>query len=151
MNEPRKPGRPKRHLEESHHFHAASDAKLVIDDVTEETLIAEIEEIVENPALVMPVAYIESPVEEKIQELVAESLVNLNGWQSLDAEVAVQIAPRNGMAVRLSETPDGDGVLGFWRRTRAFNGKRYAETGKWIDFHTGTDISFQPKYWKERF
>lgn len=94
---------------------------------------------------------IESPIEEKIHQLVDSA--SLNGWHSIDTKIVLQMPPRNGMGVKLSETPEGDGVLALWKKTRKFANPthRWEESGKWVDFHSGMDISFQPKYWKERF
>lgn len=93
----------------------------------------------------------ESPIEEKIHQLVDNA--NLNGWHPIDTEIVIEMPPRNGMGVRLSEFPEGEGVLAVWKKTRKFANTthRWQESGKWVDFHSGMDITFQPKYWKERF
>lgn len=92
---------------------------------------------------------LESPVEEKIHDLVEEKIDNapINGWHP------IHTAPRNGMPVKLVEKPEGDSVLCVWKKTRAFANptKRWEITGKWVNFISGLDISFIPKYWQERF
>lgn len=93
----------------------------------------------------------ESPVEEKIHELM--DAASLNGWESIDTKIVIKMPPRNGMPIRLSENPDEHGVLAMWKKTRKFANTthRWMESGKWVDFQSGMDISFIPKYWKERF
>lgn len=93
----------------------------------------------------------ESPIEEKIHELVENSL--LNGWNIIEPDVVLNSPPRNGIPIRLSEEYNGEGVLAFWKKERAFanSTKRWEEHGVWRDFYTGMVISFKPKYWKERF
>lgn len=101
-------------------------------------------------AQVVEESYAESPVEQKIHQLV--DTASLNGWQPIESDSNIT-PPRNGMAVRLSETPAGDGVVAFWKRERAFANatKRWQEHGVWRDFHTGAKVDFEPKYWKERY
>ncbi len=130
MNEPRRAGRPKKHLENEHHFHAAGDMDLSVDEDVDEPAGGI---MVENEPAVSAVSTLSE------------------GWNLLETEIVLKQPPRNGMPIFLSETGDGEGVLGFWKRTRAFNGKRYEETGKWVDFQTGANIFFKPQYWKARF
>lgn len=73
-----------------------------------------------------------------------------NGWKSIDSDIILHELPRNGMPVRLSEFPEGNGTLSFWKRTRSFQAKRWQDTGKWCDFMTGSTLIFDPKYWKGR-
>lgn len=127
----------------------ASDEALSSDSASAEP----IEAIVENPTLPMNAISTESPVEEKIHELVAGQ-VNFNGWHPiLESDMVINLPPRNGNPVRLSETPDSEGVIAFWKRERAFANatKRWQEHGVWRDFYTGMKIDFEPKYWKDRF
>ncbi len=88
--------------------------------------------------------------QEITQSLYAD---NLNGWHSIETDIVLKSPPRNGMAVKVSETPDSEGVVVFWKRLRAFANatKRWQETGAWCNFHTGQKIPFEPKYWKERY
>lgn len=95
------------------------------------------------PEKILPTSRItESPVEQKIHVLMDKPI---NGWYHIDS------ASKNGMPIRLSEKPEGDGTIAFWKRTRAFNAKRWQETGKWEDFITGGAIPFGPKFWRPRF
>ena len=181
MNEEKRRGRPpKDHLRDEHHFRtsdevaaagappaaAESDQADTTGSATmPQSISAEpiVEAVVENPTLapfvregldgIIPITPIsnESPIEEKIHQLVDNA--SLNGWHPIDTEIVLQMPPRNGMGVKLSETPDGDGVLAMWKKTRKFANTthRWAESGKWVDFHSGMDISFTPKYWKDRF
>lgn len=124
MNEPKKSGRPKKHPAEDLHFKPASETGLSgaeSDDSYEEDSDSE------------------------------SSLAN--GWNLIEEDISIKSPPRNGLPVRLSEKPEGDGILAFWKRLRAFanSTKRWQETGAWFDFHNGQQISFEPKYWKERF
>lgn len=195
MNEPRKVGRPRKHLEEDHHFKTAGDVSVVdngdeyISEPQVQPLNNNVEKNIEVPAEghnfitaqssgARVYEHINTNTEggahDKDEEINEESIdvsnddktlgvsslesdtleVNnaaLHGWNSIDTEIILKQPPRNGMPVRLSETPNGEGILAFWKRTRAFNGKRYAETGKWTCFQTGMNLSFEPKYWKERF
>lgn len=113
-----------------------------------------------------PVVKVESPVEDKIHVLMEQPRVYIaepqkvevspvaqHGWKSINTEVVLELPPRNGIPVYLSETPEGDGVLVFWKRVRAFanSTKRWQETGIWVDHNTGAKVSFEPKYWRERF
>lgn len=70
-----------------------------------------------------------------------------NGWYPIEG------ALRSGLPIRISETPNGEGTLARWKRTRAFANAthRWEATGKWEDFITGQEVSFTPKYWKTRF
>lgn len=105
----------------------------------------------------------ESPIEEKIYDLMAEQLRRIepegdnssnsdrmNGWNDIENTAILHGLPRNGMPVRLSVSPHGEGVLAFWKKTRAFHAKRWQETGVWCDFFTGVLLNFIPKYWKPR-
>lgn len=209
MNEPRKAGRPRKHLADEHHFQTAEERSFVelpenpiVENAEEtpqpasivseesvappvaDTILTE-EVVVENPthalsveqeimlqnnlAAASDIPYAEdvdqsshsseesiiskSPAEEKIQALMQShrGAIDLDGWHSMDTEIVLQQPPRNGMPIRLSEHPQGEGQLGFWKRTRAFNGKRFAETGKWVCFQSGMNLTFDPKFWKERF
>lgn len=126
-----------------------------------------VEAIVENP--IVPLAEIESvsqedmpivadateikesPIEEKIHQLVDNT--SLNGWHPIDTKIVLEMPPRNGMGVKLAENSNDKGILALWKKTRKFANAthRWQESGKWIDFHSGMDINFIPKYWKERF
>jgi len=209
MNEPRRPGRPKKHLADEHHFkhdettsndefNAGVDipfepsmADKIKENIEAEkqkiekelaTNIYSNEAVVENsivdaapsgdsaesefsPSLQTEDAKVaashqiqeESPVEKKIHQLMVDSHLTASnnsvaGWHSIDTEIVLKMPPRNGMPVKLSEIPEGDGVVGYWKKTRKFANAthRWQESGKWIDWFTGMDINFTPKYWKER-
>jgi hypothetical protein len=94
----------------------------------------------------------ESPIEEKIKQLAVRKSMG-EGWKSVDAQSVIELPPRNGMPVKLSQDGTDDGVIAFWKRTRAFANatKRWVETGAWYDFQTGARVAFEPRYWKERF
>ena len=93
----------------------------------------------------------ESPAEQKIEELVEAA--NLNGWHNIETEVVLELPPKNGTAVYVSDKPSGQGTLVVWKKTRAFANatRRWEATGVWIDFVSGIPIAFKPKYWKERY
>lgn len=172
------PGRPKKqHPAEDLHFRTSADpatavatpvaadadeagASSSVASSTESDAPAVIQEaVVENPgagyespaaisAQPQPpiISESESPVEQKIHQLVeAAQQVDLNGWQPIDT------CHHRGLPVRVTEIPAGDGTVAHWKRTRVFNGKRWEETGKWVDNMTGMDLPFPVKYWKDRF
>lgn len=88
----------------------------------------------------------ESPIEEKIHQLVdAVPLPPIDGWGNDMLE-----APIDGSRVMVSETGKDQGVLVYWRISRAIDRKnlRYVSRGRWTDFLSKIDISFAPKYWK---
>jgi hypothetical protein len=92
-----------------------------------------------------------SPAEQKIEALVEAA--NLNGWHNIETEVVLELPPKNGTAVYVSDKPSGQGTLVVWKKTRAFANatRRWEATGVWIDFVSGIPIAFKPKYWKERY
>lgn len=174
MNEPRKAGRPRKHLENEHHFRTSDDATTadaspvdaesdqadaIVDFTEPPSVSAEpIEDVVEIPIT----HHVGMEVDRSKDDVYKEEVVatyhyiepeNLNGWHPIDTEIVMEMPPRNGMPVRLSINNDSEGVLAVWKKTRKFANAthRWQESGKWIDFNTGLDISFAPKYWKERF
>lgn len=138
------PGRPKKHLEDQHHFQTSeSEAD---------------EAVVENPTMgyvesLVPETVIAPVIENSGQELVSvvknveysDAIEDDKGWSPIDTCV------HRGLPVLVSELPAGDGVLAHWKRTRAFNGKKWEDTGCWKDHQSGLDLSFPVKYWRERF
>lgn len=170
-DEKRRPGRPlTKHLHDNHHFKAESaiteespaveiaenpiveTAEVHSQEFTSEVnSLAVHVEIASNPVLESHITHAESPVEKKIHALMETA--SLNGWKLLETEVLINTPPRNGIPIKVSETTQGDGIIVFWKRLRAFANatKRWQENGAWIDFHTGMKIAFEPKYWKERF
>lgn len=170
MNEPKKMGRPRKHLEHEHHFQTSSEAAAAgappadanddqagaSVDLPQPSALAEpIESIVENPILQSPEPLnitldVVAPIVESLEGYPNDA-IDLQGWHALFEENAANRPPRNGMPVRLCETLDGPVVKAFWRRTRAFNGKKYEDTGLWTDYQTGMAIGFKPNYWKEPF
>lgn len=134
------PGRPKKHLEQEHHF--VADEPEAAEPVAESPII--------SPTLE------ETPTEENQFDVARanaishvtnapQDYVDDAGWHPIDT------FPKNGLPMRVSGISAGDGVLAIWKRTRVFNGKAWTDTGIWIDAQTGVDINFTPKYWKERF
>lgn len=101
----------------------------------------------------------ESPIEEKIHALVEQEKeekpqVELNGWHSIEKDChTANKPPLNGMPVRLSEKTDEEGIIAFWKKTRAFANttKKWEISGIWCNFNTGLPVRFEPKYWKERY
>lgn len=69
------------------------------------------------------------------------------GWEDIGK------APRNGVGCFVSEKPTGEGVLVFWKKTRAFANAthRWEDYGKFVDFLTGVDLNFKPLFYKPRF
>lgn len=88
-----------------------------------------------------PVEVVSAPIREHVEP------ISLNGWREIDT------ATLSGMPYFISEKPDGEGVLAYYRRTRAFANaaKRWKEVGKFVDFTTGADIKFEPVYCRNRF
>jgi len=158
--------RGQKHLKEEHHFTPALPPEEEVQAVEPES----VEAVVENPTLsqeedvtglvqmdsiALPepdiiesepepavIEHTPSPAEQKIQKLVGEPV---NGWKHIES------AARNGMPLRLSLAPEGDGIVAYWKRTRSFNAKRWQETGIWCDFITTIPLAFSPLFWKPRF
>lgn len=134
---------------------AALPAEAVVENPTIALIAGEnLSEAFAEPVLMLGS---ESPVEEKIHELVeAAEPTDLNGWNPLpkcDAPHAILLPPRNGTPVRVSESTQGSGVTAFWKKTRAFANptKKWETTGIWCDYLTGVKVPFTPKYWKDRY
>lgn len=88
----------------------------------------------------------ESPIEEKIQQLVDDRpAVPVRGWEN-----DMQVAPIDGSRVMVSESAKDQGVLVYWRISKSVDRKnlRYVSNGRWTDFLSKVDIAFVPKYWK---
>lgn len=143
MNEPKKAGRPRKNVDED--FRAISELSVsdhqdLSESIRDSHVGMEVDvskDNVVNSVVVAEYHFMESS--------------NSNGWRPLGGDIIIHQPPRNGMPVYLSSDPEGDGQLFYWKRTRAFNGKRYEETGKWVNFQTGADIPFVATLWKERF
>ena len=181
MNEPARRGRPPtKHLEQEHHFRTSDEpAAAVATPAAAESdqgstveasplpervdvLPESIEEITggsgdssepefkPGDTVVLDIPE-ESPAEQKIEELVEAA--NLNGWHNIETEVVLELPPKNGTAVYVSDKPSGQGTLVVWKKTRACANatRRWEATGVWIDFVSGIPIAFKPKYWKERY
>lgn len=159
-------GRPKKHLEAEHHFTAQSEpVEAVVENPTLSISAQETESMIvdqENGSAGFLMA--DSPIEQKIHQMTeaeefrmlqAKALVNAslafedvideNGWHPIET------FPKGGLPIYVNNLSAGDGVLALWKRTRAFNGKVWAETGKWVDYHTGEELSFKPRFWRGRF
>lgn len=140
-----------KHLAKDHHYKVQSeDIQVDIEEVTEE------DPIVENVNPSSPqLTLTDSPSFSALdvltgslkQEIVEElpSLELKNGWKSMDS------APHNGLPAIVSEFGDDEGIVAFWKRSRAFLAKRWQESGYWCDNGTGLKVNFTPQYWKERF
>lgn len=160
----------RKHLHDDHHFKAeevenptvpAEDTlpqDTIEDDSSEESAPPVIiEEVFEEVTSTVPMSAIStespeeidsppvytSPVEEKIHDLVEEA--KLNGWNHIDS------LEHHGLPVIVSEKPGGEGLAAIWRRTRVFAGKKWKDTGKWVNAMTGVDILFSVNYWRERY
>lgn len=70
-----------------------------------------------------------------------------NGWQPIST------VSRNGFPVKITDDPSKEGVIAFWRKTRAFANAthRWEETGYWTDSTKGTNINFEARWWKDRY
>ena len=86
----------------------------------------------------------ESPVEEKIHELV-QLAQEVEGWHN-----DIHSAPTDGRRLMVSKTGIDQGVLVFWRISKVVDRARlrYVPKGRWTDFLTKKDIEFTPVYWK---
>lgn len=88
-----------------------------------------------------------------IKEIITEktetggNIISLNGWHPIETVI------HNGFPVKLTDDQNKEGVIAFWRKTRAFANAthRWQETGKWTDSTTGQNINFSPKFWKDRY
>lgn len=69
-----------------------------------------------------------------------------HNWQPINT------AQHNGLPVKLTNDPGKEGVIAFWRKSRAFANAthRWEETGFWTDSITGKNIDFVPLWWKDR-
>lgn len=133
MNDQRKAGRPKKHLEDEHHFKVAQ----ILEDGAIEP--------VEDHSVI---DFIAQEPDQKKESSVIDSFPSLeNKWYPIDS------ASRNGTPIYLSEDGSDNGILGYWKKIRAFANatKKWEETGKFYDFMTGFPLNFTPKYWRSRF
>lgn len=85
----------------------------------------------------------EAEDEEPVVEARLPATPNEHGY------LKIEIAPRVGIQVFLSENGADEGTRALWKRSRFFKQGRWQMTGKWIDPMTSKDINFEPKYWKE--
>jgi hypothetical protein len=67
--------------------------------------------------------------------------------------IPIDGSARTGTQVFVSDKPEGEGVLSFWKKTRAFanNMKRWQDYGKFVDALTGYDLPFKPEFFRHRF
>ena len=177
MNEIVRRGRQRKHLTDEHHFKADlgletpdNDAAAVATPAVSEAGQEGAYGSVESETLSVPIVheavfedvkessglFQESPVEERIHALMEQQVesISLNGWRNLDTDChPAEKPPLNGMPVRLSENTNDDGVVGFWKKTRAFANttRKWESSGMWCNFNTGLPLTFEPKYWKDRY
>lgn len=85
----------------------------------------------------------QAPEVEKVHEKIT-SLKDTR-WRDIDSGAT------SGMPHYVSDTGTGDGTLAIYKRTRAFANKRWKEIGKFVDFMTGVDLPFEPKYCRNRY
>lgn len=134
-------------------------SSVVIENTNEDSVVDEA--VVENPTQRLPeessigedvdapivglsVSY-ESPIEEKIHELVEHAANPVIGWEN-----NMRIAPTDGRRIMVSQTGVGQGSLVYWRISKVVDKKnlRYIPKGRWTDFLSKKDIEFTPSYWK---
>lgn len=87
-----------------------------------------------------------SPIEQKIQQLVADAHApEIPGWEN-----NMHTAPTDGRRLMVSETGKDQGALVYWRVSKLVDKKnlRYIPKGRWTELLTRLDIAFVPKYWK---
>lgn len=148
-DEPRRRGRPPRVVQDMVETPIAEDilaAEAVVENPTvqlveEELLIAE-----DIPIAGTVMEIKESPVEEKIHQLVEQANIPIvDGWEN-----NMRIAPTDGRRIMVSATGEGQGSLVYWRISRIIDKKnlRYIPKGRWTDFLSKKDIDFTPSYWK---
>lgn len=113
-----------------------------VDNSPEENSQAPISEIsVSLPLNEIPA---ESPVSQRINEMVETAFNPPEGWRRLKE------APVDGTRVMVSETGLDRGVLVYWRVSKYVDktNLRYVPRGRWTDFTSLKDIEFAPKCWK---
>ncbi len=92
---------------------------------------------------------LESPLPDlsAVNEEVASTVANFpdSRWREIDSGAT------SGMPHYVSDTAIGDGTLAFFKRTRAFANKRWTEVGKFVDYMTGVDLKFTPKFCRNRY
>lgn len=146
-------GRPKKHIHENHHYKSAEQVTEAQDDIQE---VTEEDPIVENvnpnsPSLILTDSIFSTVSDASVNILESNPAEELSvsdpksGWKSIET------APHNGLPTVVSENGYNDGVVAFWKRSRAFVAKRWKESGYWCDNGTGLKVDFIPQYWKERF
>lgn len=160
----RKPGRPKKYVADDFHFKSAESEQTI--EHQEDSVVPDLSQLfseggVPAEAEEKPTYQESSLIEQKIQELVHASVeveitnndLGLNGWSRIDSEDHILVQPpRNGTSVRVSYTPNGIGIIAYWKKTRAFANptRKWETTGVWCNFMTGTPLSSPPNYWKSR-
>lgn len=150
MNDkPKRRGRPPREMRESS---VASSEEIIQpeEDVVENFTQEEIQHSDPVPDADAPIvesfANDESPIEEKIHQLVEDaSIPFVQGWEN-----NMRVAPIDGRRIMVSETGLGQGALVYWRISKIVDKKnlRYIPKGRWTDFLSKKDIEFKPHYWK---
>lgn len=77
-------------------------------------------------------------------ELSSAPVIEINGWSFLTD------TQQNGEQFIVSEEPQGEGVLAFFRKTRKMEHFKWIESGKWSDTVSQQTLAFEPKYYKAK-
>ncbi len=144
--EPKRRGRPPR-IQQQADF---EDTSLVDEAVVENFTPEELTDIapalpVDAPIVESP-ADEESPVEQKIHQLVEQAKIpSVEGWEN-----NMYDAPVDGRRIMVSENGKDRGALVYWRISKFVDkaSLRYVPKGRWTDFLSKKDITFVPNYWK---
>jgi hypothetical protein len=122
---------------------SGATAVLTVDEGT----ITSVEVMTGQPLYVGDtITIVDSPIEEKIRQLVDDAPIpDVEGWDN-----DMESAPIDGNRIMVSQTGKDQGALVYWRISRYVDKKtlRYIPKGRWTDFLTKVDIAFTPHYWK---
>lgn len=85
----------------------------------------------------------ECPSDSEIEQS-PEPIGMVNGW------LVITDAQLNGDQFIVSDKPEGEGELAFFRKTRRLQNSKWIGSGKWSDTVSHQTLTFEPKYYREK-